>query len=499
LRESGIPLDWWFILKASGCANASNPSCSRIFTYDPLSDNLNTTTPGPLIFPESLASSPSALKTTLESVSSGRLTGDTAAVYWNDDPPEKYLPLPQTEGSFNAHSKGVLAADSSGGVWLTHSWPEFPDRGWGISNASTLYGQSFLCVSLSLRSVEALAGALLKMEPRTYDSSVPPSLVSTLPLLAALAVGKRNASALKPTVLSLTSAPGGVRFVHVSKNGAWGGELYSGAVIPALGVGTDLWVETWRRSPVAYTQCSAPNGTAINVQNLRVVKGVSGPTELQRYTTDHSKWAIAVCPILSAQGGWRNDSVGVCSDDRFRPWICVGDINMMTSQAKRGGGTVCFEHLDLWLRLAGSVATADSCNGSSTSPLAFNSSSSAVMESYFTVSSTVSITQAPLSSSTGVVVIPSSPTNTPTGGVISWSSSSNSNSDALKNVGGVVGVAGLTIGAFLMLLLLIMGYLACRNRAEFIKPPALSATAPPHLSRSESHQWRVRELYFPNH
>ena len=29
-------------------------------------------------------------------------------------------------------------------------------------------------------------------------------------------------------------------------------------------------------------------------------------------------------------------------------WICVGDINRMSSQAHRGGGTACFINYQLW-------------------------------------------------------------------------------------------------------------------------------------------------------
>jgi deoxyribonuclease-2 len=379
--SSGAPADFWFGLKSGGCTNASSPLCSYFASYPPaLPGALGT-----LAFTASLAGgAASALGATLSALAAARLANATlAVVHWNDDPPARFLPLPSTPGSFNAHAKGVLAADAAGGVWLTHSWPHFPDSlafapAWGIGEASTIYGQSFLCVSLPLPQVERLAAALLRMEPRVYDAAAPPALRGALPALSALAAGARNASYPLPTLTDLASA-GGRRFLHVSKNGAWGGELYSGAVLPALGAGS-LWVETWRRSPALASVCGA-SGSALNVASLNVTEGSGARSALQSYTVDHGKWAVSVCPALAragAAGGGSRAPSAACPSD-FRGWVCVGDINMMSSQSARGGGTVCFDHApDLWAALVSAVAAVDTCNVSASSGAlaASNSSSS---------------------------------------------------------------------------------------------------------------------------
>ena len=378
LDSAGAAVDFWFGLKSSGCTNTSSPLCSFFTSFPPAPLGA----PGSLFFASSLAGAASALGATLSALAAARLANATLAVHWSDDPPTRFLPLPSTAGSFNAHSKGVLAADGGGGVWLTHSWPEFPDvpafaPAWGIGEGSTINGQSFLCVSLPLPQVERLAAALLRMEPRVYDAAVPPALGSALPVLSALAGGARNKSFPQPTVTALTSA-GGLGFLHVSKNGAWGGELYSEAVLPALNA-TGLWVETWRRSPMLGTICGA-NGSAINVMSLNVTEGSGARPALQSYTTDHSKWAVSVCPALALAGagaaadGSRGPSA--CPAD-FKRWVCVGDINMMTSQSARGGGTVCFDHApSLWAALVGAVAAVDTCNASASGALAASNSSS---------------------------------------------------------------------------------------------------------------------------
>ena len=56
---------------------------------------------------------------------------------------------------------------------------------------------------------------------------------------------------------------------------------------------------------------------------------------------DHSKWAVAL--------------------DRHRPYACVGDINRMQSQRKRGGGTLCVANEALWKVYTGAVAKIEAC------------------------------------------------------------------------------------------------------------------------------------------
>lgn len=42
-------------------------------------------------------------------------------------------------------------------------------------------------------------------------------------------------------------------------------------------------------------------------------------------------------------------------------WVCVGDINRMTSQMRRGGGTACFINYQLWHLLNDSFLTVENC------------------------------------------------------------------------------------------------------------------------------------------
>jgi len=141
--------------------------------------------------------------------------------------------------------KGVMAADANGGFWLVHSVPKFPDLGpasftW---TASTIYGQSFLCVSLDTDGVENAATALEYQDPNFYDSAIPKALASTYPTLSALYGGAREKGS---SVATITSA-GGTSFTSFSKDGTWGQDLYDDLVEPTLKQAFE-W-ETWRRSP----------------------------------------------------------------------------------------------------------------------------------------------------------------------------------------------------------------------------------------------------------
>ncbi|PIO65012.1 hypothetical protein TELCIR_13339 [Teladorsagia circumcincta] len=53
-----------------------------------------------------------------------------------------------------------------------------------------------------------------------------------------------------------------------------------------------------------------------------------GATSEFKYTKDHSKLAR--------------------SADSTRPWVCIGDVNRMTTQYIRGGGTTCLSSTFVW-------------------------------------------------------------------------------------------------------------------------------------------------------
>lgn len=81
-------------------------------------------------------------------------------MFYNDQPPNQ----PYTEK--DGHTKGIVAGNSEGGFWLVHSLPKFPlvnVTTYGYPKSGTMYGQSFLCISMEQQVLDSV-GNYLKNE-----------------------------------------------------------------------------------------------------------------------------------------------------------------------------------------------------------------------------------------------------------------------------------------------------------------------------------------------
>jgi deoxyribonuclease-2 len=184
----------------------------------------------------------------------------------------------------------------------------------------------------------------------------------------------------------------GKAFRMIAKSGAWYGNFWIDLVGPHLGV--DLRVESWRRLlkstdlPVddidddgvagmvldkktkkavvtdaddfgdrdwtdqkgrhhetadADAQHVVDAVVAIDLESLTDSTGQPlGKAVSWHYTKDHAKWAI------SESTSMRGEELTQYRKGRRDDWICIGDINRMVSQERRGGGAICFHEPDLW-------------------------------------------------------------------------------------------------------------------------------------------------------
>lgn len=74
------------------------------------------------------------------------------------------LPNGTTSGEIHAHAKGVVSFVGGGaqaGFWLIHSVPKFPPSpadpaGYSFPNTGTVYGQTFICVTLPLAQADLI-------------------------------------------------------------------------------------------------------------------------------------------------------------------------------------------------------------------------------------------------------------------------------------------------------------------------------------------------------
>lgn len=237
LDRSGQAIDWWFIYKL--------PSGSDYAYVDPAS----LVPAGPLRATGlSLGTASGPLGATLTQLIAGRTT--LARVYWNDDLPPGAVALKANVST--GHSKGVIGGDAGGGFLLQHSWPEFPDpsaTAFSLGDASTTYGQHFLCISLGSAALEAAALGVQHADAQVYGSSVPAGLKTAMPEVTALVAGWRRGGVYSATLKSQN----GASFVQYAKSGKTGLDIWGQVVQPALRM--DAWVETWRRSPQQATYC----------------------------------------------------------------------------------------------------------------------------------------------------------------------------------------------------------------------------------------------------
>jgi deoxyribonuclease-2 len=323
IGDNGQPVDWWFIYKvpknARAVGGASEATGYEYVYYDAQSTALAPSQ-------TRLDKAGNCVSATLCQLfeSAGEATG---WVIYNDEHP---LELHKPDDGSKAHAKGVLAFDlkSDTAFWLLHSVPRFPVPGTDDFPANELdYGQTFLCVTLKdVASAETIAAQMLVQQgPQTYGAQLPTALAasSVWHQLAAMKYSLQHT----PSDITFLSR-GGRTFRSLAKSRLWGLDLWTDLVGPSLSV--DLDVETWRRGAIPPDEDSnkldwVADDVGIDLQPL-------GSLYSWQNAKDHAKWAV------SCEG----------NDD----WVCVADINRQVSQAKRGGGSICFQESQLWADLS---------------------------------------------------------------------------------------------------------------------------------------------------
>nr|AYV89014.1 Deoxyribonuclease-2 [Tetranychus truncatus] len=259
--------------------------------------------------------------------------GQTLAAAYKD--PSKYTyalwndaPSKGKESGTKAHSKGVIVMDKSTGFYIVHSVPKFVntfDDSYDYPDSGRDNGQTSMCISFDTQSEgPKLAQHLLLMKPNVFSNNLVDGIPSDSEDWANLFNKKYRAPKNAPESLeTVITSLGGTKFRAFSKNPKNLVDLYGAIVAPALDV--PMYVETWRRGAggILESDCTLDD-IVNNVKGLKI-DFKSGETSGDwEFIKDHSKWGI--------------------SSDSKNPWTCVGDVNRMLSQAKRGGGTLCFDN-----------------------------------------------------------------------------------------------------------------------------------------------------------
>ena len=270
-------------------------------------------------------------------------------IMYNDAPPNTSS---IKENGYQAHAKGVLAMDKDTGFWLIHSVPNFPqtpNQKYEWPNSGGRYGQSALCISFDTKQEgHNIVEQLTYMGINNYKFYVTENferVVSNINEANSKRADPRNRRRTTSIVsLGQTAFTSFAR----SKKGAGEGDLYGKFVAPKLE--QNMLVETWRRGRTLFgfsngllSQCNSQ----FKVKNIETIKipFASGTTPAESgswpYTKDHSKWGM--------------------SDSDANPFVCIGDINRMASQNKRGGGTVCLRNLNVWKRFREIICEVENC------------------------------------------------------------------------------------------------------------------------------------------
>ena len=252
--------------------------------------------------------------------------------FWNDDKTVKDGSADSASSS-KAHAKGSLVYDSSFGAFLLHSLPRFPTRTSANEVLNELpsnggsYGQTFLCISVTKATAEAIA-KLLNCVNVSINKSVDKDRVNSSPnqWINNLINNKMDSTCSIQHNEKIRSK-GGVTFTFFGKN-------YKNKIIPydttmRQTYNDNFYVRTWSRPSLAPSQY----GT-YNLVNVLDVKYGSFSYDVNK---EHSKWAIANSKNI----------------------VCFGDLNHTESQKDRGGNIVCFENQKLHSIMKGAIVSTD--------------------------------------------------------------------------------------------------------------------------------------------
>jgi deoxyribonuclease-2 len=318
LDEAGKPVDWWFSYKVPRLDNIAGSPTATGYEYVYYDPNVGKVVRSPNL----LTDGKGALDLTVKSVFENA-DATTGWILYNDEMPSDAKRL---DSSSFGHTKGVIAFDTASktACWLLHSWPKYADPK-SSDMPTPIYGQTYLCISIDLATASKIADQMANhQEPQVYVPRIPASLDKKDPLYVLTQNLNPNAAA-DANVIQCKSR-GGLAFQVIAKNRKWNKDFWNDLVGPTLK--SDINVETWIRGKIPPVLDSDGIHKTFDVKYIDL--SPLGLPWTWPETHDHAKWGITV------------DS----------DWVCVGDINRMVSQEKRGGGTIAFQDAGLWSALS---------------------------------------------------------------------------------------------------------------------------------------------------
>ncbi|CAL1269101.1 unnamed protein product [Larinioides sclopetarius] len=333
--EDGSSVDWF--------VNYKIPKLEQGYSETNLADGtayayMSSNTPGRwTLSSKSITSDSSMLGKTLLPVINNKQ--EATYLFYNDDPPAGF------NGTSNGHLKGVVAFKGKYGFWIIHSIPKFGETsGYKYPNNAKVNGQSILCVSFNVTSLNEIGNQLLHCSPKIYESQVTDDAADFLDdKTKTLFTSKPSYNRKEPFErITPLKSTGKMSFISFAKDGQFKKDVYSSIIAPELKV--DLATETWRRGSGGFLPPNCTSSyTVIDISKIKMTvrNGKKNEDLVFTSTEDHSKWAVS----LSSS----------------RRWICVGDMNRMESQANRGGGALCFQSAKIRRAYYSLISDSDHC------------------------------------------------------------------------------------------------------------------------------------------
>ncbi|KZC13284.1 PREDICTED: plancitoxin-1 [Dufourea novaeangliae] len=344
--ENNVPVDWYVLYKLPKTRTSSNPLIREGLAYLYITNATIKTGWGLSTRP--IGSNNSIPGLTLAPLYNQKRENETMWTLYNDSPPD--APTVFKYG----HTKGVVMVNSGQGFWLIHSVPNYPpvpnggeltrhskngntsiEGRYSYPESGTIFGQSFLCVSLGGDQFDTVGEQLMYNEISVYAKNIPELLDKRYPMLRNATNQKRIKSPPYNHKAAIRSL-GSVYFTSFAKGSKWQKDLYADFVAPQLQ--TNLYVQSWLngRGKLPST-CSR-----IKIYNVRSLKFDSANVDFSS-SRDHSKWAITVTNKTNTH------------------WVCIGDINRADTQYYRGGGALCFKQAQLWKDYRNAVNDVEPC------------------------------------------------------------------------------------------------------------------------------------------
>ncbi|KAF2887317.1 hypothetical protein ILUMI_18857 [Ignelater luminosus] len=157
--------------------------------------------------------------------------------------------------------------------------------------------------------------------PHIFSQNMPNNLKTQLPDLAKV-LDDVTVKTAPWYHLGLLKSKAGLLFFSFAKGPKFAKELYFDWIAPTLNA--SLLVETWPNGPDRLpSQCGQFNVYNVQTVNMNIANCTF------KTTNDHSKWAT------------------ITKDNLIAKWICIGDINRAKPQRHRGGGSVCFQSVNV--------------------------------------------------------------------------------------------------------------------------------------------------------